>query len=340
VTALGALGVFEAAYWAFHMFKSERESEPLNEHTFISRAVFADARLWVLNYWGELSSIIPGAKARVSAGLADRVLDVCTADGAVQILSCAREACNTWTLRRRTEGGWTTLATLPAESDVLAALSCTRARTIVLTEHRLIQISDGKSVPLRLSQKIDGGIRVSLHLTPEHVFVGINVGEWGGGVRRVELETGRVSVIEKITGGPVHAIVDDPWQPGCLLAAIGLVHLGARGWIAGLCEQDVREVYARALGNPEDPDEPGRARSDSFEAFFGLARVGTQLVATGIDGIYRFDGPGEPARTPLPEFETIGDVEVSFALPDVVLVRTNINRQASLGGAVPLLVPR
>lgn len=63
-------------------------------------------------------------------------------------------------------------------------------------------------------------------------------------------------------------------------------------------------------------------------------------MAVGIDGVYRFDGSAKPKVIPLLKFEVIGNVGVSFDLPDVVLVLTEINQRRSMSGAIPLLVPR
>jgi hypothetical protein len=44
--------------------------------------------------------------------------------------------------------------------------------------------------------------------------------------------------------------------------------------------------------------------------------------------------------TPLPEFEKVGNIRVSFALQDVVLLLTEVNERRSISGSVPMLVPR
>ncbi|MDX2185570.1 MAG: hypothetical protein SFV32_01450 [Opitutaceae bacterium] len=321
------------------------------EH-FLSRAAFAENRLWVLSDAGALSTIEPGAKVRVPADLPEPALDLCAVDDVVHVLTCAGNGCANWTLRRRTDRRWTTVATLAAKADSIAALSCAPAgTTTVLTNRRLIQVVDGKAAERTLSEKIETGTVTSIHVTPDEVFVGINAGEWGGGLRVIARKTGKVSVIEKTTGGlckgplntacdPVNAIADAPWKPECVIAAIGLVHFAPHGRLVEICGRDVRRIYFRRLGHGRSK-EPGHD-DDSFEteAFFGMIPVGKQLVAVGVDGIYRFDGPGAPVRTPLPKFKVVGNIGVSFALPGIALVLTGINQRRSISGNVPMLVPR
>lgn len=329
------------------------EPQRADQDNFILRAVFGDGRLWLLSDAGELSTLVPGGKVRDSAALPEPALDVCASGGVVQALTCQRDVCTTWTLRRWSEGHWTTSASIRADGDAVTAMHCERdGAASILTDHRLIETAAGQVTSQQLSGKLPMYAVTSMHVTTDHVFVGINAGEWGGGLRRIDRKSGKVSLVEKTSGDlcsgplntdcdPVNGIVDEPWKPGCVAIAIGLVHFISHGRIDEVCGDDVRRIYFRALDDPNvsrkpaSGDEPART-----EAFFGLIRAGTELLAVGIDGIYRFGGPGDPVRTPLPKFEIIGNIGVSFALPDVVLVLTGINQRRSISGNVPILVPR
>src|SRR5581483_7512237 len=112
-------------------------------------------------------------------------------------------------------------------------------------------------------------------------------------------------------------------KPGCVAAAVGLVHFVPHGRIVEICKDDVRVSYAKTLGSATRDGTPGH---DGTVAFFGLARIGGTLLAAGIDGLYRFDGSAEPLYARLPKFDIIGGVGVSFAIPNVVLVLTAINQ--------------
>jgi hypothetical protein len=339
---------FLLASWTSEATEPERPSQ----ENFLLRAVFGDGRLWLLSDAGELSTIVPGSKVRERAGLPEPSLDVCASGDIVQTLTCPRDSCKTWTIRRFSEGRWTTSSSIAAEGDSVDAMHCERnGATTILTDHRLIEAAGGKLTSLGLSGKLPIEAVTSIHVTTNDVFVGINAGEWGGGLRRIDRKSGKVSVIEKTSGDmcsgplntdcdPVNGIADEPWKAGCIAIAIGLVHFTPHGRIDEICGENVERIYFRPLGAPEQANRKGRDEPFQTEAFFGLIRAGSDLVSVGIDGVYRFGGPGEPVRTPLPEFETIGGIGVSFALPGVVLVLTGINQRRSISGSVPLLVPR
>jgi hypothetical protein len=73
--------------------------------------------------------------------------------------------------------------------------------------------------------------------------------------------------------------------------------------------------------------------------FFGVRAIGGDLWAIGTDGIYQIGADGVAKITALPPFRRIGNVSVSFALPEFVLVLTNVNQRRSVSGSVPMMVP-
>jgi hypothetical protein len=321
------------------------------QENMISRAVFASERLWLLTDAGDLSTITPGEKVRVPVPLPEPALDICVFDGRVAALTCPRDACDTVTFRRWTAGKWGADAAIALEGDHVAALACSPDAFTILTNKRLLESTGGKVSARRLSRPTQGptGLVTSLHVGKDQVFAGIDAGEWGGGLVRIDRKTGAVTRIEKnatgeLCGGPlntdcdpVNGIAAEPWKPGCVAAAVGLVHMMAHGRIVEVCGDEVRASYVKERASP-----PGQAkrRLAGTVAFFGLTRVGAALLASGTDGLYRFDGSAEPRYAPLPEVEAIGGVGVSFAVPNAVLVLTAINQRRSVSGNVPLLVSR
>jgi hypothetical protein len=322
------------------------------QENFISRAVFAAGRLWLLTDAGDLSRITPGDTKRVPEPLPEPAVDLCVADGLPGVLTCPRDACKSVTFRRWVGGKWTTEAPVPLEGDRLVALACSPEGHTILTDNRLIETAGSKVSSRQLSfsgRRPRLSLVTSLHVTADHVFVGMDAGEWGGGLLRIDRETGATLRIEKndshdLCGGPlnsdcdpVNAIATEPWKPGCVAAAVGLVHFSPTGRIVEICGDDVRARYVKAFGPPRKDQKPWHGAT---VAFFGLARVGGALLAAGIDGVYRFDGSGEPRYAPLPKFDAIGGVGVSFGVPNAVLVLTAINSRRSVSGNVPLLVSR
>jgi len=224
---------------------------------------------------------------------------------------------------------------------------------MLLTTNRLIDASSGKQSAVALSEKLQVGLVTSVLVTADQVYVGTNRGEWGGGLRRIDRRSGRVTVIEQNTTwdpcsgplnaecDPVNGIAAEPWNPGCIAVAIGLVHLSPRGRIVEVCRDRVQRLYYRPSGE-EASGQLKKPGDEPFQtvAFFGLTREGNALWAAGIDGIYRIENGATERSAPLPSFKKIGDFRVSFDLPHLVVVLTNINQRRSLSGAVPMLVPR
>jgi hypothetical protein len=323
------------------------------QESFLMRAVFTDGRLWLLSDAGQLSSITEGKNVRIEESLPEPVLDLCLQGGHPVVITCKRDNCTNWTLRRWVSGKWSVEATIKRRRDALVALGCAAEELILLTTRRLIDPDQVKKSDVVLSEKLDMGMVASVHVTSDQVFVGINAGEWGGGLRRIDRYSGKVELIElNVTGtlcggplntacDPVNGIAAEPWNPDCIAVAVGLVHFAPRGRIVEVCGNQVRRLYFKPYGKQppgplgEEDDEPFRT-----VAFFGLTRAGDALWAVGLDGIYRIEAGGATRSIPLPAFEAIGDIRVSFAIPQFVLVLTNINQRRSISGSVPTLVAR
>jgi hypothetical protein len=200
---------------------------------------------------------------------------------------------------------------------------------------------------------VRGGTITSVDVEKDQVYVGVDAGEWGGGLQRIDRRTGKVTVVERnvtgeLCGGPlnpacdpVNGIAAEPWRPACVAAAVGLVHFAPHGRIVEVCGAEVNRIYFKPYGSRSPGSDRGRGdEPHETVAFFGLVRSGDELWASGIDGLYRLRGGTVVDITPLPKFRTIGGVGVSFDIPHVVLVVTMINRRHSISGGAPMLVPR
>jgi hypothetical protein len=326
------------------------------QENFLTRAIFVDGRLWLLSDAGELSSIIEGTDARFDASLHEPALDICARNGHIEALTCDRPGCKAWKLRRWAGDRWSVAATLASTGDGFVALDCA-ATTTVLTSRRIVELTGRgeKSVPLseELEKMSYAGVTSAL-VTADQIFVGVNRGEWGGGLRRIDRQTGKLTVVESNVSGdlcggplntacdPVNGIAPEPWKPGCVAAAVGLVHFSPHGRIVEICGDRVRRVYFKAFDSSRSR-LPSQALSDEpFEtvAFFGLAQAKDSLWASGIDGVYQLKGEDAVRFFSLPKFKIFGNIGVSFDLPGLILVLTGVNRRLSISGNVPMLIPR
>ncbi len=325
----------------------------LGQENSLTRAFYTAGNLWLLSDAGELSSIREGTDSRIEETLPEPALDLCVQGGYPLVITCQREHCRNWTERRRIDGTWRVENTIQSQGDDLIGLSCTPERITLLTSRRLIDSGKEKQTSVVLSDELSPDLLVSMLDAPDRVLVGANEGEWGGGLWSIDRRTGQVAPIERYATGslcggplnsscdPVNGIAFEPWKPQCVAATIGLVHFTPHGRIVEVCGDDVRRLYYKPVEKPVFALKKGRSGEPSETvAFFGLTREGDALWAAGIDGIYRINSKGVAQFGPLPKFETIGGVEVSFDLPHFVVVLTSIAAHKSVSTAMPMIVPR
>jgi hypothetical protein len=323
------------------------------QETFISNAAFSDGRLWLLTDAGTLSTIADGSTQQVDVPLPEPGLDLVNQGGQLLVVTGRRGGGGNWTVRQWTNASWRAETQVATNKEALIGVGAVGDTITLVTSGHLVDVRDNtqRRVALVPPGLGSGGVTSTL-VTPDAVFVGFNVGEWGGGLRRIDRKTGEISPVEsnasgQLCGGPlntacdpVNAIVVEPWKSGCIAIAIGLVHFSPHGRIDEVCGDTVRRIYFKAYetqppGSNTNGDEPF-----STVAFFGLSAASNNLIAAGLDGLYRIAADGSAKVTELPKFRQVGKVFVSFELPDVVMVLTDVNRRRSLSGSVPLMVVR
>jgi hypothetical protein len=329
------------------------EPERDEQESFLKRAVFSDRRLWLLSDAGVLFSLAEHDAAPRREPLPEAVYDVCRQNGRLTAVTGPRTDPDHWTIRTRANGAWKISKRIPAEDEGPLALSCAQDHSVLLTSRRVLALTDGSPREVTLKGALRRGLVSVVHATADHVFVGVNGGEWGGGLQRIDRRDGAIVAVEKnptgdLCGGPLNAacdpvngIADNPWKPGCIVVTVGLVHFSPTGRLVEVCSDRIERLYEKPYVVPPTPSDPPQdSEPYGTVAFFGLVGHGETLTAAGIDGIYRFGPGGSVDVTPMPEFRMIGPFAVSFALPDVILVLTDISRRASVSGATPILVPR
>jgi hypothetical protein len=319
--------------------------------SFVTRAVYADTKLWLLSDDGTVSSITPELSKREDVILPEQAIDLCVSDGHPAVVTGSGNGSTAWTLRRHSASGWSASTVVSANGDELLAMTCAPNLVVLLTTQRLIEVAAGNRNVIPLSSEVGRGLVSSMYTTSGQLFVGLNAGEWGGGLRRIDLRSGKVVEVQGTAGAlecegplrtscdPVNAIVAEPRKTGCLVLAIGLVHMFEQGRLVEVCGDTVRQIFRtphgqEGLGLQGEPN----GAADSV-AFFGLAVEDGTIRAVGTDGIYSI-GPGGPVRVPLPRFRDIGGMDVSTDLPGLMLVMTAVNSRHSVSGSVPLLVER
>jgi hypothetical protein len=322
---------------------SELEPVRLGQESFISNAVFANSQLWLLTDAGVISSITEGSDSQIDIPIPEPAFALWVQDGEPALVTGERRDGKYWTLRKWNHGAWTESIKVATNGDEFLGIGASDGAVTLLTSRRMIDIagSNKRSVALNWPRKQTGGI-TSVLVTRDNLLVGFNLGEWGGGLRRIDRKTGIVSIVERKASGdlcsgtltsdcdPVNGIAVEPWNENCAVIAIGLVHMMAHGSIAEVCGSRVKRLYVKPY-----PDEVY-----STVPFFGVRATGGDLWAISTDGIYQIGADGVAKISALPAFRQIGNVSVSFELPHLVLVLTNVNQRRAVSGSVPMMVPR
>lgn len=316
----------------------------------VSRIVFVNDRLWILHDDGSLVSLKPDEPTSETIQTHGKVLDICRSGSRLVAIVAADDG--RWRISSRTLIGWDVLASVAFKNDRAAALGCSPDdRTIeVVTNRRLLELSGGRLRTVSLSQTLEPRFAFgTVSANYDSIWIGFNIGEWEGGLKRINRHNGTVETIENISKpelcagplntscDPVTGIVQSPSKPDCIIASIGLVHMSSHGRIIEVCGEKVRQIYSKSLGT----NLPVTSSMDDFNttAFFSLARSGDTVWAIGIDGIYGFDG-SQPRFSSLPSFEERAGYRISFDIPGLVLLMTNVNQRRSLSGAVPIMTAR
>lgn len=326
----------------------EASIEPVRpgQEDSVKRAVFADGRLWLLSDAGEVWTVREGVHEARREALPEPVFDMCLQAGRPLVVSGRREAATTWTTRAWTGSAWRAEASLASQGDGLVGVQCDAKGLLIVSSRRILELRGARSKALKLSPRLAAVGVSSILATPDEVFVGLNVGEWGGGLRRVDRRTGQVTIIERRDTGeicdgplntdcdPVNGLAPEPWKPGCVAVAIGLIHMNGSGRIVEVCDGQVRRLYETPCVR-EPPAEPGCS-----EPYFGLVQMGDALWAVGAGAILVLDRTSAAKQTPLPPFTRYGPFSVNFESPHAVLVLTTINQRRAMSAAVPLIVPR
>jgi len=122
------------------------------------------------------------------------------------------------------------------------------------------------------------------------IYVGFDVGEWGGGLQQVDLNAGVVTNIERRDTknpcdgplnrecDPVTGVIPDPQNRECVLASVGLVHLGiSNGRILRVCGSQVTLVSEILLpGGKRDDSKLGNwGRTEAFTASHPQRKAGS-----------------------------------------------------------------
>lgn len=325
-------------------------TEPMPREGYLLSAVFAQGRVWMLSNAGVVSSIEPQGDKRSLEELPERALDLCVSNGQPAVITVGDD---TWSFRRREGNSWTVVATAPFDGDDFKAMHCGNDATLMLTSTRLIELgTHGLAKVVQLSGESTDGRRVSdVYDEGKTLLLGLDDGEFGGGVLRVDKFTGAVSTLPQASKDwkddpktlaliPVFAITAEPWNAHCVALAAGLAHMFMeQGRIVEVCGNELRTIYEKPSSTTSANHAP-EPDPDRTTAFYGVTESGGALWAVSRDAIYRIDASGKATSYPEPHYTNVDGVDVSFDNPAFVLVVAVFDQGPLTNRALPILVPR
>ncbi|WP_294239800.1 hypothetical protein [uncultured Sphingomonas sp.] len=194
---------------------------------------------------------------------------------------------------------------------------------------------------------------IALMVGRDTLYLGANRGEWGGGLLRISVSSGRVSPVERIDGteicsgplsggcDPVTGLIHDPDHPSCVLASIGLSHMLEQGRVLRVCAQHVETVWQaqilplgmrirRAL-SPH-----ARRFSPETEPVFALLPAPGGFWAVTPRALYHANR-GAVERHDFPDLHPVRGLMLSTSIPGIIVAQTEANGRYALSGATPLI---
>lgn len=318
----------------------------------ITKAVLADNTVWLLDINGRLSHVPLDSMRLVPDTALGTVLDF-GVDRKKRIVAVVGQSRVAFVSRRDARGQWhVDGAQLPMRDTTATAITIVSASDpITLLTAEAIYTQQGRSwqrrqlVPALDLHSVQRSVAVS---SDGSVYVGTNVGEWGGTLWRVSggglagdrAQSVATARIARSSALPVTGVAQDPEHSACVIASMGLLHMLELGGIVRVCGDSATVLFEqlcpRAAGI-DTVDGARLARSCRLAVFAIAPSHGGFWAATSRE-LVRFHGHEIAERLPMPSFKNIGGIPFAVASPGLVIVRTNINWSVSLSGPTPLIL--
>lgn len=186
----------------------------------------------------------------------------------------------------------------------------------------------------------------------QSIYVGANRGEWGGGLVRIDVATGKVTSIERIDDpkeicgypldtdcDPVTAIDADPDRPDCVYAGVGLQHMFSHGHVLRVCGGGIEVVFEKSVELPPPPPDKIRVGGTGTQAVYGLAVSDQDLLILTPEALHRLH-EGRIETLAMPDLDQRAGLDFTDKLPGLYVLATGANRRHAVSGRTPLLIPR
>jgi len=332
------------------------EAADIESSPRIQKIVFAANRLWILNQNGRLQSLNLKEGGPQEVAPEKFVFDIYhDPDKQLYVLAGGSRDTSRMHVWRRTETTWIKVTEIPiGPGEAVLGLHKYRDSLLVLTDREIhLQEGPDKWRSIAVKGEIRGAYQTAFAVTDDgYVYVGINRGEWGGGLFQVNLKSGEVKQLKKVGKpkscegplnpecDPVTGVIRDPENPSCVIASIGLRHFLEHGRLVRVCNQSISVVFSKSyrdISSKKDANVDTVFVDNSTEAIFDLVAEGQGYWAVTGRGIYHFTLNSEPTFQKLPNLVNRSGLHMSDAIPNVIVVSTDINWARSLSGHTPLI---
>ncbi|ESQ88177.1 hypothetical protein ABAC460_16075 [Asticcacaulis sp. AC460] len=307
------------------------------------RAVFSGERLWILSDGGELFSLAENDAESRREDAGGSVADICVFDGQVTVAVTKNVDPGAWYLRTFHASTWKDAGRVRRDGARLLGLVCDGIGPTLVTERNLLTFAGDhyESIPVSgdfpaFDVPIESAI-ISTTGTESKVYVGYNLGEWGGQLHIIDRATGHRFATPY---GPITGLYPISWKRDCVAMSVGYVHLTVSGEVSIGCPDDYDVLFAKRFGerskNMNLPDD----QAYQSVPFFGVVVHEDAILALGMDGLYEINKGGTASPPVVIEFKQVGPFSVSFDHPDVVMVMTDVYGRNAMTGMAPLIAPR
>jgi hypothetical protein len=324
-----------------------------DEAADIIKAVYLKGRLYTLTDNGELAVWAEGAAQNKMVKTPDQVHSFCALNGELFIVT-AKKGASTGYLWSGESDSWTREAEIKSSTkNPFISLDCTGTEPFLVSGATIVMPRSGRAIPVKSNATEFGGFATTLQ-HGGYLYVGVNAGEWGGGLQRISLTSGKAERVDasdpkELCGGvlnkscdPVTGLAADPANPDCIIATTGLVHMLPHGSVLRICGEKISLAYSKPYTlDPNWRFDPKNISESNYSVpYFSLGGDGRKVWAVGSDGIYHFATDKLPAFSAFPRPHRTPPSRIDWSNPEFILIRTGMNQRHSLSGGSLILVPR
>lgn len=328
----------------------------LDGDTHLNHVAFDGRSLWMVTNTGRLWTLTADKGARPErVETPEPVVELCVDGERVMVVTAGPDTGAPMTLRTRDPGDvWRALARWDDVGDGLAALVCDGGLVTALTGERMLRVEAGALRSIPLAEPLPDQRASAALMIGDTILIGFNIGEFGGGLNVVDRRTGAGGVLgsrdvgEPCGGGldadcdAIWGLAPSPWKSGCVVAAIGNLHMIATGRLAELCGDRTRELHVGRC--PQfDPEAwfGGSSRGKGFcsEPFYSVVATRDAIVAVGSDGVTRIDRQGRVERNDFGRLPSRGPFRVRFD-DDIILIDAELAGRTSPFDSTMMVLPR